>query len=506
MLVNYCNPIISGFHPDPSICRVGDDYYLVTSSFEYFPGVPLFHSKDLVNWQQIGHVLTRTSQLNLRKAGSSGGIYAPTIRHHDGLFYMTTTNVSGGGNFYVYTDDPWGEWSDPVYVDQPGIDPDLFFDEDGTVYYTTSNDTIGQGAYQSRIDVQTGERLSDISLVWKGSGGQFPEAPHLYRIGEWYYLMISEGGTEYGHMVTVARSRRPDGPYEGCPHNPILSHRSLLKPVHATGHADLVQAADGSWWAVFLGIRPVGYPMHHHLGRETFIAPVSWTEEGWPVIGDHGTVGEAMPAGRLPLQPQPELPVRDDFDNPVLAPCWTFLRTPDHENWSLTDKSGSLTLYGSPVTLNEADTPAFIGRRQQHFAGRFAAQLSFVPQQNGEEAGLTVFMNERFHYEIAVTRTAGERKLIFRRKLGTLWKIENEMPWFSDTVVLTVTADKSHYVFGFAEEGKEQVVFGKGECGLLSTEVAGGFTGVFIAMYATGNGVHALAPAHFDWFDYEAYE
>ncbi|WP_151737543.1 glycoside hydrolase family 43 protein ['Paenibacillus yunnanensis' Narsing Rao et al. 2020] len=504
--MTYSNPVISGFHPDPSVCRVGDDYFLVTSSFEYFPGVPLFHSKDLVNWQQLGHVLTRTSQLNLRKAGSSGGIYAPTIRYHGGVFYMTTTNVSGRGNFYVYTEDPRGEWSDPVYVDQPGIDPDLFFDEDGSVYYTTAHDAMGQGAYQSRIDVLTGERLSDIRLVWNGSGGQHPEAPHLYRIGEWYYLMIAEGGTEYGHMVTIARSKRPDGPFEGCPHNPILSHRSLRSPIQATGHADLIQAEDGSWWSVFLGIRPYGYPMHHHLGRETFLAPVTWTEEGWPVIGYHGTVAETMPAGTLRLQPGAVPQVRDDFDHSVLAPCWTFLRTPDQENWSLTDKSGCLTLYGSPVTLNEADTPAFIGRRQQHFAGRFAAHLTFAPQHNGEEAGLTVFMNERFHYEIAVACIAGERKLIFRRRLGSLWKVEHEMPWLSEAVVLTVRADQNLYVFEYAEEGKEPAVFGKGECGLLSTEVAGGFTGVFIAMYATGNGERALTPAHFDWFDYEGNE
>lgn len=505
-VLTYSNPVISGFHPDPSVCRVGDDYYLVTSSFEYFPGVPLFHSKDLVNWQQIGHVLTRTSQLNLCKAGSSGGIYAPTIRHHGGRFYMTTTNVSGRGNFYVYTDDPWGEWSDPVYVDQPGIDPDLFFDEDGAVYYTTAHDAQGQGAYQSRIDVNTGERLTGIRLIWSGSGGQHPEAPHLYRIGDWYYLMIAEGGTEYGHMVTIARSSKPDGPFEGCPHNPILSHRSLLRPIHATGHADLIQAADDSWWTVFLGIRPVGYPLQHHLGRETFLAPVNWTDEGWPLIGDGGTVAERMPAGTLQLQPEIIPPVRDDFDTSELAPYWTFLRTPDQDKWSLTDKKSCLTLYGSAVTLNDVDTPAFIGRRQQHFAGRFAAQLTFAPQQDGEEAGLTVFMNERFHYEIAVACIAGERRLILRRRLGSLWRVEHELPWSADTSVLAIRADKLQYVFEYSAESGEPAVLGTGECGLLSTEVAGGFTGVFIAMYATGNGARALTPAHFDWFDYEAYE
>ncbi|MFC4809618.1 glycoside hydrolase family 43 protein [Paenibacillus sp. GCM10023250] len=503
--MQYHNPVISGFHPDPSICRVGEDYYLVTSSFEYFPGVPLFHSNDLVHWEQIGHVLTRTGQLDLSRAGSSGGIYAPTIRHRNGVFYMTTTNVSGGGNFYVYATDPRGEWSDPIFVDQPGIDPDLFFDEDGTVYYTTSHDAQGQGAYQSRIDIRTGERLSDVRLLWRGTGGQYPEAPHLYRIGEWYYLLLSEGGTEYGHMVTVARSARPDGPFDACPHNPILTHRSRLKPIHATGHADLVQGPDGGWWAVFLGIRPAGYPARHHMGRETFLAPVTWTEDGWPIIGDAGTIGETMPAGNLPLRPRTEEAAREDFDREALAPCWNFLRSPDPRNWSLTSKPGSLTLFGSEATLNDAGIVAFVGRRQQHFSFRARAHLTFAPERDGEEAGLAVYMNERFHYEIAIVRQAGTRKLLFRRRLGTLWKVENEMPWPADSVVLSIQADASEYRFGFSEsEACAPVPFGQGECSMLATEVAGGFTGVFIAMYATGGGMRSVTPAYFDWLDYEA--
>lgn len=505
----YQNPIISGFHPDPSVCRYGDDFYLVTSSFEYYPGVPLFHSKDLVNWKQLGHVLTRPEQLDLSRAASSGGIYAPTIREHEGIFYVVTTNVSAGGNFYVHTDNPIGEWSAPIFVDHPGIDPDLFFDEDGTVYFTSSaNGAEGQGIYQSRIDLLTGKKISDVAFLWAGTGGQYPEAPHIYRIGSWYYLLIAEGGTEYGHMVTVARSNKPDGPYESCPSNPILTHRSQAKSIHATGHADLVQAQDGSWWSVFLGIRPVGYPNRHHLGRETFLAPVTWTEEGWPIIGENGTVGETMPSGGLVLQPETvEKPVRDDFDGSALSPEWNFLRSSNSENWSLMVRDSCLTLYGSSATLNDVDAPAFIGRRQQHFTCLVSALLTFSPEQDGEEAGITVFMNERFHYEIAVTKIAGDRKLIFRRRLGSLWKVENEIPWLAETVMLTVKADKEHYAFGFSN-GSDEVPFwfGHGECSMLATEVTGGFTGVFIAMYATGNGIRSTSPAHFEWFDYEADE
>lgn len=504
-MTTYRNPVISGFHPDPSICRSGDDYYLVTSSFEYYPGVPLFHSKDLVNWEQIGHVLNRPEQIDLSRAGSSLGIFAPAIRVHNGIFYMTTTNVTGGGNFFVYTDDPRGEWSDPIFVDQGGIDPDLFFDEDGAVYYTTSLD---MSICQSRIDLATGKRLSECVSIWAGTGGQYPEAPHIYRIGDWYYLMVAEGGTEYGHMVTIARSRKPDGPYESNPANPILSHRSLNKSIQSTGHADLVQTPNGDWWSVFLAVRPAGYPNKHHLGRETCLAPVSWSEDGWPVIGDNGTVNEIMPVDGLPLQASPAKPKpeREEFDGEALAPIWNFLRKSDPTLWSLKDRASSLTLHGAQATLNDAAVPAFVGRRQQHFLCEAFAQMAFAPERDGDEAGLTVFMNERFHYEIAIVRKYGQRKLIFRRRVGSLWKVEHEMPWHYDSAVLGVKADKESYTFGFKQENSEFVAFGSGECGLLSTEIAGGFTGVFIALYATGNGAASASPAHFDWFDYKPLE
>ena len=212
------NPIIPGFYPDPSICRVGRDYYLVTSSFEYFPGVPIFHSRDLVHWRQIGHCLTRPSQLPLHEAKASKGIYAPTLRHHAGRFYMVTTNTSHGGNFWVTAEDPAGEWSEPVWLDQPGIDPSLLFD-DGKVYLTSS------GNAQCQIDPATGKRLGDLRRTWAGTGGGFLEAPHLYKIRGRYYLVTAEGGTGRGHMVTIARADNPWGPFENCPHNPILSNR-----------------------------------------------------------------------------------------------------------------------------------------------------------------------------------------------------------------------------------------------------------------------------------------
>ena len=221
--MKYTNPIIPGFYPDPSICRVGEDYYLVTSSFEYFPGVPIFHSRDLIHWRQIGHCLTTATQLPLAQAGSSKGIFAPTLRYHAGRFYMVTTNVSVGKHFYVSTDDPAGQWSEPIWIDQSGIDSSLFFDDDGTVYFTW---TKLNGIYQAEIAIQTGELKHEPQLIWKGTGGRYPEAPHLYKINGSYYLMIAEGGTEYGHMETIARAESPWGSFQPCPHNPILTHRN----------------------------------------------------------------------------------------------------------------------------------------------------------------------------------------------------------------------------------------------------------------------------------------
>lgn len=506
--MKYKNPIIPGFHPDPSICRVGEDYYLVTSSFEYFPGVPLFHSRDLMNWRQIGHCLTRKSQLDLTKARASGGIFAPTIRYYEGRFYMITTNVTGGGNFYVWTENPEGEWSEPIWIDHQGIDPSLFFDHDGKVYYTgTGSSRDKAGIYQFEIDIKTGKKLSETKFVWGGTGGSSPEGPHLYKINDIYYLIISEGGTEHGHMITAARSKAPYGPFEPCPRNPILSNRSLKAPIKATGHADLIQAQDGSWWTVCLGIRPVGYPFRHHLGRETFLAPVKWDEDGWPVMGNSGTIDLQMEAECFEKVISKEVSCeaeskRDDFNSDKLDNCWNFLRNPYENDWSLKGRKGYITLTGTEVTLNDLDSPAFIGRRQEHFKVETHTLLDFEPLKNGEEAGLTVIQNNYHHYEIAVTLLQDKKSIIFRRRIGTLWKVENCIECDGGPVVLGIIANHTEYTFTYAKPGKESITIGKGECHYLSTEVAGGFTGVFFGMYATCSNKQSRAKAYFDWFDY----
>jgi xylan 1,4-beta-xylosidase len=505
--MRYQNPIIPGFYPDPSVCRVGQDYYLVNSSFEYFPGVPVFHSRDLVHWRQIGHCLTRESQLPLDKAGASGGIYAPTIRHHDGVFYMVTTNVTGGGNFYVTASDPAGPWSEPIRVRQGGIDPSLFWDG-GKAYFASTGQT-GEGEFperfilQSEIDLQTGELLCDPRPIWHGSGGKGPEGPHMYKIHGVYYLMIAEGGTEYGHIETIARADSPWGPFEACPRNPILTHRSLDLPIQITGHADLIQAQDDTWWLVFLGVRPVGYPPAHHLGRETFLAPVRWDSAGWPVIGKDGTAALEMEGPDLPAFEASAEDPRDDFDSPDFRLCWNFLRNPRQADYSLTARPGCLQLHGSEIPLHQLGSPTWLGRRQCHFDCLASAEVEFEPAEDNEEAGLVAWMNERHHYEVFVTTRAGARCVVVRRRIGSLWADVACEPAPAGAIVLAIRAGRSTYEFlaGPSKSGLQPLA--SGETRYLSTEVGGMFTGVYLAMYATGNGQPCAAPAWFDWFSYE---
>jgi len=500
MSSKYRNPVLPGFYPDPSVCRVGRDFYLVTSSFEYFPGVPIFHSRDLISWRQLGHCLTRTSQLPLASAKASGGIFAPTLRHQAGVFYLTTTNVSDGGNFIVTATAPEGPWSEPIFVEQPGIDPSLFFDADGSVLFTTSSG----GALQSRLDIGTGKLLSEPKVVWGGTGGQYPEGPHLYSRDDWYYLLLSEGGTEYGHMVTMARSKSPWGPFEPCARNPLLTHRSLKSPIQAVGHADLVESAAGDWHAVCLAVRPNGYPPCYHLGRETYLTPVTWAKDGFPVFGNDGRIALEMETP-LSAESAASAPTRDDFDSDDLALYWNFLRNPDPELYSLTERPGYLRLRGSTAGLDSIASPAWVGRRQRHWSMRAATSLEFRPQAEREEAGIAVRMNEQHHYEIFVSVRGGRPNIVLRRRIGGLVAevasrplLENE----SSSIVLAVDASRDRYSFSSGPSLSELRPLGSGETRYLSTEVAGGFTGVYFAMYASGNGAPCQRPADFDWFEY----
>ena len=489
----YTNPVVRGFNPDPSVCRVGEDYYLVTSSFQYYPGVPLYHSKDLVNWEQIGHVLTRESQLYLKGANSNGGIYAPVIRHHNGRFYMITTNVSTVGNFIVTTDDIRGEWSDPIPVKVGGIDPSLFWDEDGKCWYTGSADG---GILLCQINPDTGEVLTTPKRVWDGTGGRWPEAPHIYKKDGWYYLMIAEGGTEFGHNETIARSRRIEGPYTSAPHNPILAHYKAAtqsNPIQGVGHADIVQAHDGSWWLVCLGFRTQS-GMHHLLGRETFLAPVRWDEGAWPVVNATGDIAIDMNVPTLPLQPFEAKPARNEFDAP-LGPEWSYLRNPDLSKYEIAD--GKLRIYGTAAGTDEAAvSPSFICRRQTEHDFTAETCLNLA---NADKAGMSIYMDHNGHYDISLTKKGGRTVIETIYRLGTITHKE-EIPFKGNKVWLRLTGNPMQYQMWYSTDGKNFKSAGTGDTRYLSSETYGNFTGIMLGLWAqsaSGKGY-----ADFDYFEY----
>ena len=515
MARSFRNPILPGFYPDPSICRVGEDYYLINSTFEFFPGLPIHHSRDLVNWRPVGHVLTRPSQLNLDGIRASAGLYAPTIRHHDGTFYVINTLIDGAkekGNFIVTAPGIEGPWSDPNWLnDAPGIDPSLLFDDDGRVWLT-GNRLLPEGAYRGQCEIWLQELdLKDMQLsgpkysLWEGAlkRAVWSEGPHLYKINGLYYLMTAEGGTGHDHAVTVARSEKVTGPYEGCPRNPILSHRhlGLDYPIVGTGHADLVDTQNGEWWMVLLAMRPNG-GYFYNLGRETFLTPVRW-EDGWPIVNPgKGRVEFETPAPSLPEKGWPTLPACDQFEAQTLGLEWNFLRTPREPFWSLSERPGHLRLRLRPQTLAEPVNPSFVGRRQQHINFSARAVMEFTPRTANECAGIVLLQNNDFHFRFIVTLEDSPVVCLVKREKGEE-KILARQPIRAGRVYLKVTAAGQAYSFYIATDYENwQPVAEDVDGRILSTPVAGGFIGAYIGMYASSNGKPGDNFTDWDWFEY----
>ncbi|WP_279281861.1 glycoside hydrolase family 43 protein [Enterococcus gallinarum] len=465
------NPILPGFHPDPSICRVGADFYLVTSTFEYFPGLPIYHSRNLIDWTLIGHGINRSQQLRLStKQPNALGLYAPTIRYINERFYIVCTNVGDNGaqegNFLIWTDDILGEWSQPIWLDTPGIDPTIFEDDDGQCYYLGTHKEI----YLRKVDL-TGGKLGKQRNIWTGSGAADPEGPHLYKKNGYYYLLISEGGTSYGHMLTMARSRHIEGPYEACTTNPVMSNRSTSLPLQAAGHADLVQDTAGKWWAVCLAVRPISYPLRHLLGRETCLLPVDWSAT-WPVFGDEGHLPETLV---IETESSQSVPAYRE---------WVTLFEWDPSLIQLTE-SGFL-LQPNANSLPDQKKMAIVLQRQTALKQNFQADFDCQNLTDGE-AGMTVFLNATHHYEIALKTSPQGNHILLRRQIGSLWKVENSVPYEENRIRLFIEGSNRHYRFSYLDDRQNKHLLGSGETSYLTTEVGGVFTGVMMGVYAASD-------------------
>lgn len=458
------NPLKSGFYPDPSICRVGDDYYMVTSSFVYFPGLPIFHSKDLVHWEQIGHGIHSPEQLDYKNCETSLGLWAPSIRYHDGTFYIINTFISEGrearrDNYIITAKDPAGPWSKACFVEgADGIDSSLFFDDDGRMYYAGNyivSDPVYEGhhgIYLCELDPETFQFKGERTVIWNGlkSRSKWIEAPHIYKHDGWYYLIVAEGGTFTNHSVMMARCRTIDGDYEICPRNPIVSHRhmSLMSEISVVGHADIVETQRGEWWMVLLGVRPYdgfGEP-HFNLGRETFMVPVVWESDGW------------------------------------------------------------LRVFLKEEVLHEICTPAFIGRRQQHKNFRMQFAMDFQPTNPCEEAGAALVQDDRYHYTFTVGLKNGSRVLTLTEVKNHVRTVLAETPLEKNgRIYLTVAATPEgyHFYYGYSDQ-EFQLLCKNVDPTLLSSLVNEGFTGAYIGMYATSNHSPVKNHADFDWVLYEA--
>ena len=514
------NPILPGFYPDPSICRVGNDYYLVNSSFSYFPGVPIFHSTDLIHWKQIGHVLNRPSQLNLTNQGISEGIYAPAIRYHKGLFYVVTTFVGGNGNFYVTAKNPAGPWSDPVLLPEiNGIDPSFFFDENEKTYLVNNgpspdNKPLYEGhraIWLQEFDLSKQKLVGERKIVINGGTDLskkpiWIEGPHIYQKNGYYFLMAAEGGTAVNHSEVVFRSKSIWGPYEVFAGNPILTQRDLhgnrVNPVTCSGHADLVQTSKGDWMAVFLACKPYAENFFN-TGRQTFMLPVDWSGE-WPVIL---AKGRAIPSEvQSPLKSGSSEKTfseysdnwSDDFKNPELLPEWNFIRTPKQVWYEL--KNSSLVIQARPVHMTEKANPSFIGRRQQHAN---CEMTTAVKLETGKEmeAGLVAFQNEKNYYKFVIQRVKGNYYLSLSSPADEI--LTNQLNGYQgeDFVSLRIQAKGKDYKFEYSLNSKDWTPFGNAQDGTyLSTSVAGGFVGTYFGMYTYSP---TPASATFGWATYK---
>lgn len=529
MSLKIINPILPGFYPDPSVCAAEGAFYLVTSSFSYMPGLPVFKSTDCIHWEQIGNVIDRPEQMDFSGQGVSRGLFAPTIRYNKGKFYCICTQVDKIGNFFVTADNPAGPWSNPILIEgAEGIDPSLFFDDDGKVWYIGTRPAPEGVKYNGnweiwiqQIDIQTGKLLGESKGIWRGALRDcvWPEGPHIYKINGMYYLLHAEGGTGPDHAVCVARCETIDGKWEGKKSNPILTHRHLGKKagVVYVGHADLFQDNDKHWWMVCLASRPYGDgdERYCNMGRETFMVPVIW-EDGWPVASPKtGLVENAFSLTGIPVQRGNDdsdavvFPDVDDFNEDTLGLYWLGLRRLDETVYSLKANPGSLRIFGGNKICQDNGVN-MVARRQTGFSYEAACGINVNFINDGDSAGLVCFQNETFNYRIQVALRGKVIVIQLIKSMGETEEVIKEDVLGGGTKQFTgvfrVVAEKQHLYFEFGRDERNLAVFVEDmDATILSVEKAGGFVGTVIGMYAVNGCDESKGKffADFDWFRYD---
>lgn len=502
----YSNPILTGFFPDPSIVKVDEDYYMVNSTFQYFPGIIISHSKDLVNWQQIGHALERNEYLDLTDAENSLGVWAPDISYHDGWFYIfypfmkknMETGVFSVKNFMIKSQKPEGPYSEPSLINESGIDPSHFIDDDGSHYMA-----FDPGFNIIKLNNDCTKAIGDPIEIWKGTQSTiYAEGPHIFKKDGYYHLILAEGGTGLEHRITHARSKNLLGPYESSPYNPVLIQKNPKSRIQKSGHGKLVKTQNNEWWAVYLCGRP-NVSEHCTLGRETCLDPVQWTDDGWFVVNEHKGPSEVQKIPNLDKFVFDQQ-LSDDFDSSTLGKQWQFVRNPDNNNWSLSERAGHLRIWTGDIGIHNIKSKNLLVQRERHHNYSAVVKIEFYPEKNNEQAGIVCYYDTTCFIKLCLFYDNGLKiKLIENRtnKIKQISSIECEQ----NSIYFKVNVDKQKREFLYSYDNVNWQSAGiVDDCRFLSDEGTfdAPFTGTMIGMYSVNGGSGRRIPADFDFFKY----
>ena len=505
----YRNPVHRGFYPDPSIIRVGEDYYMVNSTFQYFPAIAISHSRDLVHWETIGYAITSNDYLDISDIYDSHGIWAPDISYHDGVFYIFAPLRLNGlepgktvirRQLVMKAVRPEGPYSKPICLEVDDIEPSHFVDDDGSHYLV-----IAPGVTLVKLSDDCDRVLSEPVTVWAGTGERCPEGPHILKKDGYYYAILAEGGTGYGHRISVARSKHLYGPYEPSPYNPVMMQKDPNAKIQRTGHGKLVQTQKGDWWMVYLCGRP-NQGNFTTLGRETALDPVRWTEDGWFLVNEGRGPSEIQYAPNLP---EHLVPVRDfdDFDSSSLGPDWQFVRNPDNSAWSLTERPGYLRIWTGDWDLNLRKAKNTLVRREKDHRYTAITKLEFHPSRNGEEAGLTCYYSTTTYIKFGIVYEDGPRMRLIENRGGVVTVVAETETVSAGVVYLRVQTRSQTRMFSYSYDGEQWTTVGQiDDCTFLSDEGVPQerkrHTGTMVGIYANNGGCGSRIPADFDWFRY----